>query len=1133
MSSDLFSSDGYRLDLFQLDNWGVFNGSIFTLDCKKESSLLTGANGSGKTTIVDAIISLLVPYQIRSYNQSSGTDKKRDRTEETYVLGAYGNKQDEDGTSTKRQTLRTKDTVSILNGCFTNDSLQTTYSLLQIRYFSGDTLQHLYAITKQQLTIEQINETLATHDMAIDRNGRWKRIITDTFGTTFYGDSFKQYQNTFLQFFGFRSDKALRLFSQTVGLKVLGDFTEFIRTNMLEESGADSQFEKLQSNYAKLMNSYSIIQKTKKQIELLEPILELGKKRKEQFAERTRLQNLSDVIPAWFSSTAVSLLKTQQKELQNNKNQTEEKHKTENAKRAILEKEITSLRITLSQNETSRHIQELKNNIENLTKEKQRKQSNRDSYKNKIDIVDLPMPQSEVGFFQNKNKIDSLVAKELDAKQKLESRKFELKTTQNDLNVQKDSIKKELASLGSRNSNIPLANIELRRNICDAIHCEESELPFAGELLCVAQNELTWQGAIEKLLHNFALDILVSEKLYKKVTEYVKNNNLNGRIVYLKTEENLSLADSNFPSPQTVPGKLLVKQNHPLTSWITNYVSDNFDYRCTDDIAEFSKADKALSSSGLIKNRIRHEKDDRKNNANSSSNVLGWDNTQKRKDLSSSLDEIENLIDQNTTSLSGIEKQCSESENKIRTLENIAEYNSWSEIDTETVAKQIDKTQHEIKSLESKATDIRDLQKQLDEKEIEKKNVDEQINKINETLGVVKNKLVSINEGLESHKKNLESLYSDNSIVEKIQTELKNLHKEYSRLSEPKSIPELDSNREKIRSELNSKANGCTQRMNGFDIQLATKMGAMINPPTSLKDQFGDWSSEFNNFGSNFDSLNDYIDFYNRLKKDDLPRYSNQFQEYLHDTMKNDIVDFNQFIQDAKQEIQNAISNMSKSLKSITYSTNPDTFLQLECKERNDIRIKEFKTMLRNAIPDSLSLLQHDEEKEEQMFNKIKALIEYLQKSDNDKKFVLDIRNWFDFAAKELRREDGTQNKYYENTASLSGGEKAKLTYTILASSIAYQFGIQKEDTSVSSFRFVLIDEAFSKSDSFNSEYAMKLFNQLDLQLMVITPLDKINIVEKYISSVHITENTSENSSVILHMSIEDYQKEKLKAEVE
>ena len=166
-----------------------------------------------------------------------------------------------------------------------------------------------------------------------------------------------------------------------------------------------------------------------------------------------------------------------------------------------------------------------------------------------------------------------------------------------------------------------------------------------------------------------------------------------------------------------------------------------------------------------------------------------------------------------------------------------------------------------------------------------------------------------------------------------------------------------------------------------------------------------------------------------------------------------------------------------------------------------------------------------DYEYEEQLFGRIKSFLESMKQNENVRSHVLDIRNWYTFAASENYVQDNTQKQYYPDSASLSGGEKAKLTYTILASAISYQFGISED--SKRSFRFVIIDEAFSKSDSTNSEYAMKLFKQLDLQVMVITPLDKINIVEDYISSVHMTENKGSDDSRLLSMTIQEYREKK------
>ena len=363
----------------------------------------------------------------------------------------------------------------------------------------------------------------------------------------------------------------------------------------------------------------------------------------------------------------------------------------------------------------------------------------------------------------------------------------------------------------------------------------------------------------------------------------------------------------------------------------------------------------------------------------------------------------------------------------------------------------------------------------------------------------------------------------------KTQEQIDLLHSAYERLSRPQSIPELDTNREKMREDITSRANGCSQRMKGYELNLSQKMGAVKNPSADLRKVYGDWSAEFADLGQNAESLEDYAAFYSRLKKDDLPRYSAQFREYLHDTMTEDVVDFKVFIEHETQEIKNAVGNLNSSLREIEYGQNPGTYLQLELTDTTDGRVRNLKTMLRSAVPDALYVQQHDEEKEEQLFLQIKRLIDTLQSNENDRRYVLDIRNWFTFAAKEFFTGDGTQAHYYQDTSSLSGGQKAKLTYTILGSAIAYQFNIESDEPRSASFRFIMVDEAFSKSDANNSDYAMKLFDQLNLQVMVITPLDKINIVENYISSVHITENAGSNDSRLLHMTIDDYRRQQRK----
>src|SRR3954471_8123220 len=85
--------EGVRLETFEAYNWGTFHDHIATINPRGQSSLGVGKNGAGKTTLlVDGPLNLLVPPGLRRYNQASGADKG-DRSELTYIRGAW-NKQE-------------------------------------------------------------------------------------------------------------------------------------------------------------------------------------------------------------------------------------------------------------------------------------------------------------------------------------------------------------------------------------------------------------------------------------------------------------------------------------------------------------------------------------------------------------------------------------------------------------------------------------------------------------------------------------------------------------------------------------------------------------------------------------------------------------------------------------------------------------------------------------------------------------------------------------------------------------------------------------------------------------------------------------------------------------------------------
>jgi uncharacterized protein YPO0396 len=96
----------------------------------------------------------------------------------------------------------------------------------------------------------------------------------------------------------------------------------------------------------------------------------------------------------------------------------------------------------------------------------------------------------------------------------------------------------------------------------------------------------------------------------------------------------------------------------------------------------------------------------------------------------------------------------------------------------------------------------------------------------------------------------------------------------------------------------------------------------------------------------------------------------------------------------------------------------------------------------------------------------------------------------------------------------------------VLAAALAYQFGLEAGAASARSFRFVVIDEAFGRGSDESARYGLELFQRLGLQLLVVTPLQKIHIIEPYVSNVGFVHNEEGRLSMLRNLSIEEYRAE-------
>jgi len=203
------SLSGFRLHRLEVYNWGTFDGRVWALNPAGRNALLTGDIGSGKSTLVDAVTTLLVPAQRVAYNKAAGADA-RERTLRSYVLGFFKSERQEGSTSAKPVALRDPNSYSVILGVFHNAGYDQTVTLAQVFWLKDPQGQpaRLFAGADRALSIAGDFAHFGS-----DIAGLRRRLRAS--GVELF-DSFPPYGAWFRRRFGINNEQALDLFHQTV-----------------------------------------------------------------------------------------------------------------------------------------------------------------------------------------------------------------------------------------------------------------------------------------------------------------------------------------------------------------------------------------------------------------------------------------------------------------------------------------------------------------------------------------------------------------------------------------------------------------------------------------------------------------------------------------------------------------------------------------------------------------------------------------------------------------------------------------------------------------------------------------------------------------------------------------------------
>jgi uncharacterized protein YPO0396 len=1095
---------GFRLERLEVFNWGTFDERVWTLSLAGKNGLLTGDIGSGKSTLVDAITTLLVPAQRIAYNKAAGADNK-ERTLRSYVLGNYKSERNEVTGASKPVSLRDQNSYSVILGVFDNAGYDQTVSLAQVFWMKDAQGQpaRFFVCAERALSITADFANFGTEIAALKKRLRGIGAEIE--------DSFPKYGAWFRRRFGIDNDQALELFHQTVSMKSVGNLTDFVRGHMLEPFEVAPRIQALIAHFDDLSRAHDAVLKAKRQVELLAPMVGDCLRHAEQTGQLDELRACREALKPFFSELKLGLLDRRLELLATEQQRLATQKDRESERRNALRREEEQLKRAVAEHGGNR-LEQLAGEIQTQERERDRRQQRAQRYAALLTTLAESPVADESAFDRQRQQLAARRENLSQEESELQNKITEGGVSLRDGKREHDALREEIASLKARVGNIPKAQIAMRSAMCEALGIDEEAMPYAGELLQVRAEARQWEGAIERVLHNFGLALLVPDDRYAEVAAWVDRTHLAGRLVYFRVRpQRQSQADTTDLHPDSLVRKLAIKPDAAFYNWLERELGHRFDYACCTTHEQFRRETRALTPNGQIKAPgERHEKDDRHRLDDRSRFVLGWTNAEKIAALESNKRQIEAHLGKIAQEISKAQSQQRQLRGQLDALAGINEFNDFRDLDWTSCVTAIARLQDEKARLELASDTLKELGAQLAEMQGALRSCEDVLSKLDKEIGGVETK----RETATALRAETLTLISDIAPatrlrLETLRAELQGDHQ--------LSVESCDNRERELRDVLQA-------RMDAETRALARLSEKIIKAMSAFKDTYKLETAEFD---ASIDAAFEYRKLLEQLNRDDLPRFEARFKELLNVNTINEIANFNAQLARERETIKERIARINESLSQIDY--NPGRYIVLESQLSPDADIRDFQSELRTCTEGALTG-SDDAQYSEAKFLQVKAIIDRFRGRDGltdlDRRWtakVSDVRNWFLFAASERWREDDSEHEHYSDSGGKSGGQKEKLAYTVLAASLAYQFGLKWGEVKSRSFRFVVIDEAFGRGSDESAQYGLRLFRQLNLQLLIVTPLQKIHIIEPFVASVGFVHNEGGRASKLRNLSIEEY----------
>ncbi|MFE2750605.1 ATP-binding protein [Actinosynnema sp. NPDC059335] len=1093
----------WKVETLQLVNWGGFHGPS-TVTFAPTTTLLSGASGTGKSTLLDAYIALMmdsnVPFNGASNDATVGRARSADqRSLVSYLRGKTDTSRNTEG-DLADQVLRGQNSA-------TWGALAATFVDDNGRRF---TVARLYYVPRAATKDSDLTRKLCTVDGTVDlrdvepfAEGKFdKRAVEGRFPNLKMYKSYDEFSQAFFTRLGIGANgdggKALRLLARIQAGHQVRTVDDLYKSMVIELPGTYAAADDAVDHFRNLEDAYKAMETERKKAEVLAHIPKLNDDRDKALADAALIDSLGIHQPGdsplalWKLITEDALLEAAETTNRSRRAEAEKKKLDAEERHTALASRKSAVEAALGENESHALLAKLDEAITRLGFDLSSTRTQRDSFDQLTARLDLAVTSAD-DFASARSRSQTFINGFDAALTDVKERENALRAAIYEPSKEKSELVGERASLAEREGRMERGLHESRMIISKATGIAPGDLPFVGELIDVLPGQKKWRKAIETTLLGLARVLLIDADDLDRVSRVIDPLTLPRRINYEGVD--LTRFSPRDLNPDYVSGKLAYKDS-PFTTWVQERVSaENTDALCVDSAHELGGRERRVTVNGQTRKG--------RSGAHGESNapyVIGFSKEERLSEINTRIGELDEVLRDIDAQIEALDSEFKEMLANKSAHEHILA-TQWRDIDSNGIEAEIARLQSERKLILDSDDSLRELQEGLVKLAANVKTAGGEVYTAETALNNTLQELGEIVDRKDRVVGEIQRI-ERGQVVTLTEEQSTYLDHEFQQVATVGDRKDFAAGTNRLKARLVDNGKRAHSKAEDIRRELEATFQRYLD-----NDDWGD-----PNLSAKVENYPSFRRILDTILATGLHERRQEWAKRLTDWSGQDLVPLAGAFSHAIDDIRNRLDPVNAILARLPFGAHQHR-LKIDLRELNRDDIAKFKRELK-----TLSRADTDDFSDEQIQNWFRRLRRFMAnirkdapgKSNRD--YFLDVRKHIEITAVSYDSE-GRERSTYAALGGKSGGETQELVAFIVGAALRFQLGDEANERP--RFAPVFLDEGFVKADSEFAGRSLAAWKGLGFQLVIGAPYGQFTALEPHAEHVLYMAKSSKGFSSV------------------